>query len=60
MGDAQGAKSAWEQALIMLPSDRMVRENLIEFIYDNPEVPEAVREISPFIRKFMERRSNKP
>jgi hypothetical protein len=56
MGDYAGAKSAWEQALIFLPSDQMVRQNLIEFIYDNPVVPESVREASPFMRKFMERR----
>lgn len=56
MGDATGAKSAWEQALILLPSDRMVRQNLMEFIYENPEIPATVRKMSPFIRKFMERR----
>jgi tetratricopeptide (TPR) repeat protein len=45
MRDYARAKSAWEQALILLPSDRMVRQNLIEFIYENPIVPLPVREV---------------
>lgn len=47
------AKEAWEKALVLLPTDRMVKTNLYEFIYENPAVPGAVREISPFIGKFL-------
>lgn len=49
------AKEAWEKALVLLPSDRIVKENLVEFIYNNPEVPKALREISPFIQKYFGR-----
>lgn len=49
------AKAAWEQALVLLPSDRMVRENLIEFIYQNPALPGELREISPFVQTFLAR-----
>lgn len=49
------AKEAWEKALVLLPSDRIVKENLVEFIYNNPEVPKAIREISPFIQKYFGR-----
>jgi tetratricopeptide (TPR) repeat protein len=50
------AKDAWEKALVLLPSDRVVKENLIEFIYGNKEVPMELREISPFIERFLNRR----
>ena len=36
LGDYPKAKSAWEQALLYLPSDKMARQNLTEFIYGNP------------------------
>lgn len=49
MRNYQGAKAAWEQALLLLPSDKMVRQNLIEFIYSNPEVPEPLREMNPLV-----------
>jgi tetratricopeptide (TPR) repeat protein len=51
------AKAAWENALVLLPKDVMVRNNLIECIYDNPDVPKEIRVISPFILKFIERES---
>ena len=47
------AKEVWEKALVLLPSDRMVKENLFEFIYGNPALPKALREISPFIEKYI-------
>lgn len=48
----QEAKDSWEKALVLLPSDKMVRKNLVEHIYENPLVPKPLREISPFIAKF--------
>lgn len=53
--DYARAKSAWEQALVLLPSDRVVRENLMEFIYQNAELPASIREMGPFVRRFFER-----
>jgi hypothetical protein len=51
-GNYKEAKDSWEKALVMLPRDRMVKENLFEFIYSNPIVPQNLREMSPFIEKF--------
>lgn len=36
MGNLEKAKSAWEKALLYLPSDKTARENLAEFIYKKP------------------------
>lgn len=49
------AKEVWEKALVLLPSDQMVRRNLFEFIYENPSVPKELRKISPFIEKYLAR-----
>lgn len=49
------AKEAWEKALVLLPTDQMVKRNLFEFIYENPVVPKNIREISPFIQRFLSR-----
>lgn len=49
----QEAKAVWEKALVLLPSDQMVRNNLFECIYENPTVPEYIREISPFVKKYL-------
>jgi len=49
----QEAKNAWEKALVFLPTDRMVKENLFKCIYHNPELPQELREISPFIERFL-------
>lgn len=46
------AKAEWEKALILVPSDTMVRENLMKFIYMNPALPHAEREMSPFVARF--------
>jgi tetratricopeptide (TPR) repeat protein len=51
--DYKAAKDAWEKALVLLPSDRMVIGNLINCIYENPEVPSELKEMSPFMRKFL-------
>jgi Tfp pilus assembly protein PilF len=53
--DYKAAKDAWEKALVLLPSDRMVIGNLFDCIYENPEVPEDIREISSFIRSYISR-----
>ena len=47
------AKEVWERAVVLLPSDEMAKRNLFEFIYENPSVPKGLREISPFIAKFL-------
>ena len=52
MEDYAEAKSVWEKALVYLPEDQMVRENLYHFIYNNPSVPEEIRKISPFIERY--------
>lgn len=52
LGNVREAKAAWEKALMLLPSDTMVRENLMEFIYGNPALPPAEREMSPFVVRF--------
>ncbi|MFN7727643.1 MAG: tetratricopeptide repeat protein [Bdellovibrio sp.] len=49
------AKDVWEKALVLLPSDQMVRRNLFEFIYNNPAVPNELRKVSPFIEKYLAR-----
>ena len=54
-GSYAEARAAWEQALTLLPSDKAVRQNLNEFIYGNPDLPDAIRRISPFIEKFKKR-----
>ncbi len=55
-GDHMAAKAAWEQALVLLPSDKTVRQNLLEFIYENPELSAAERSVSPLMKKHLERR----
>jgi tetratricopeptide (TPR) repeat protein len=44
------AKAAWEKALAYLPRDIMARNNLRTMIYENPDVPEAIKsELSMFL-----------
>ena len=47
------AKEAWERGLVLFPLDRMVKRNLFTFIYGNPDIPQNLREISPFIERFL-------
>jgi len=54
MGDYARAKESWEKGLFLLPSDDMVKQNLIEFIYSNPDIPPALREMSPMVRRLFE------
>jgi tetratricopeptide (TPR) repeat protein len=53
LGNFVMAKESWEKALVNLPTDRKTKENLVNFIYQNPVVPKAVREVSPFIKKYL-------
>ena len=55
LGNYAEAKNVWEKGLVLLPTDQMTKRNLSEFIYNNPSVPKALREISPFIEKFLAR-----
>ncbi len=50
------AKESWERALFLLPSDRMVKKNLLECIYMNPSLPKKLREISPMVAKLLEKK----
>jgi tetratricopeptide (TPR) repeat protein len=52
-GDYKAAKDAWEKALVFFPLDRITKNNLFEFIYNNKIVPKDIREISPFIKKYL-------
>jgi len=49
------AKESWEQALFLLPSDRLVKQNLLQFIYMNPAVPEKLRNMSPLVARLFEK-----
>jgi tetratricopeptide (TPR) repeat protein len=49
------AKDVWEKGLVLLPTDKMVKNNLHNCIYKNPEVPKDLRVISPFIEKYLSR-----
>lgn len=55
MKNFKDCKESWEKALVLLPFDRVVIGNLIEYIYENPDVPGELRKMSPFIQKFIER-----
>lgn len=54
LGQYQQAKEAWEKGLMYLPIDKMTKRNLISYIYMNPDVPDELKEISPFIARFFE------
>ena len=58
MGQLADAKAAWERALLYLPSDTMVKENLVSCIYTNPAASEALRHPSPFVKHFMAARQH--
>lgn len=49
------AKESWEKALVLWPTDKIVICNLLDFIYENPAVPKNIREISPYIKKYLKR-----
>lgn len=51
----QQAKDSWEKALVFWPTDKMVIRNLFDFIYENLDLSKSLREISPFIAKFLKR-----
>ncbi len=47
------AKESWEKGLVQWPKDRMIAKNLFDFIYNNADLPKPLREVSPFILKFL-------
>ena len=49
------AKEVWEKGLVLFPTDRMTKNNLFKFIYDNPSIPEELQGISPFIKKHLDK-----
>jgi len=49
------AKALWEKALMLLPTDEMTANNLYTFIYTNEAVPPEIREISPFIIRYLDK-----
>lgn len=51
--DFEKAKGAWEKALMYLPSDQVAKLNLIDFIYENPDVPSDLRQPSPFVARLL-------
>lgn len=53
--DYGAAKAAWEQAVVLLPSDRVAKENLVNCIYADPTVPAHLRVMSPFVRRFFQK-----
>lgn len=55
LGKFQEARDAWEKALVLYPKDKMVMRNLFECIYLNDDLPEHIRTISPFIKKYLDR-----
>ena len=54
-GKFQLAKEAWEQGLVLLPTDKMTKRNLFECIYENKVIPIELREISPYIKKYLDK-----
>jgi tetratricopeptide (TPR) repeat protein len=52
LGHFEKAKESWEKALVLLPSDNVVRRNLRKFIYSNISLPDHIRTMSPFVAKF--------
>ena len=50
------AKEAWETAVMSLPSDQVAVRNLVEFIYENEQLPESVRVPSPVVMQTLQRR----
>jgi len=53
MGDFRQAKNAWEKALGYIPIDETCKHNLIECIYENPDLDEETRKPSPFIKQYL-------
>ena len=51
------AKEAWETAVMLLPSDQLAVRNLVEFIYENEQLPESVRVPSPVVMQTLQRRA---
>ena len=41
---------------MLLPSDQVAIRNLVEFIYENEQLPESVRVPSPVVMQTLQRR----
>jgi len=54
-GQVLKAKAAWEQGLILMPSDKIIRRNLLELIYTNQKISTAERTMSSFVQKFFDK-----
>ncbi len=55
-GDPMSAKLAWEQAFLLLPSDKTTRLNLVEFIYENRQLSPAERSANPLVKKYFQQK----
>lgn len=51
----QEAKDAWEKALTYFPTDKISKNNLLDFIYNNPLVPDDIQTLSPFMKRFFKK-----
>jgi tetratricopeptide (TPR) repeat protein len=49
------AKEVWEKGLVIFPTDKMTKNNLFKYIYDNPILPKELQEIGPFIKKYLDK-----
>jgi tetratricopeptide (TPR) repeat protein len=43
LGEYSDAKGAWEKALVYLPEDPVSKDNLNDFIYENPDIPQELK-----------------
>jgi len=50
--DYYEAKTSWEKAIMFLPKDKMARANFLDLIVNNPDVPEVLKTINPFIKQY--------
>jgi hypothetical protein len=55
-GDPMSAKLAWEQAFLLLPSDKTTRLNLMEFIYENSQLSASERSPNPLVKKHLQQK----
>jgi hypothetical protein len=52
----EGAKEAWQTAIMLMPSDEVAVRNLLEFIYGDQHLPVLLREPSAVVRQVLKRR----
>lgn len=56
LGDLAQAKEAWETAIMLMPSDEMSVQNLLNCICDNADLPAALREPSALVAQMLKRK----